>query len=71
MAADWAEVSPYGYIQAMAESSRETAAFIAENPDTTRTLIMGWSQILGQAVDEYTFNLAVDQNRSPRRQRCT
>jgi len=61
MAADWAEVSPYGYIQAMAESSRETAAFIAENPDTTRTLIMGWSQILGQAVDEYTFNLAVDQ----------
>ena len=60
-AADWADQSPYAEIQATGDLSRQTAAFIAENPDSSRTLVAGWSQILGQAVDQTTFNLAVEQ----------
>lgn len=60
-AADWADQSPYPDIQATAELSRHTVAHIQENPDSSRTLVVGWSQILGQAVDETTFNLAVEQ----------
>lgn len=60
-AADWADQSPYPDIQATAELSRQTVAHIQENPDSSRTLVVGWSQILGQAVDETTFNLAVEQ----------
>ena len=60
-AAEWADQSPYPDIRATGELSRRTAAFIAENPDSRRTLAAGWSQVLGQAVDETTFNLAVEQ----------
>jgi hypothetical protein len=60
-AAEWADQSPYPDIQATGDLSRQTAAFIAENPDSNRTLVAGWSQILGQAVDQTTFNLAVEQ----------
>ena len=60
-AAEWAEQSPDPAVQATAAASRQTAQFIAENPDSRRTLIAGWSQILGQAIDENTFNLAVQQ----------
>lgn len=60
-AAEWAEQSPLPHIQATAELSRQTAAHIQENPDSSRTLVVGWSQILSQAIDETTFNLAVDQ----------
>ena len=60
-AAEWADQSPYPDIRATGDLSRRTAAFITENPDSDRTLVMGWSQILGQAVDETTFNLAVEQ----------
>ena len=60
-AAEWAGQSPDPAVQATAEMSRQTAEFIAENPDSRRTLVTGWSQILSQAVDETTFNLAVEQ----------
>jgi hypothetical protein len=60
-AAEWAEQSPDPAVQATAAASRQTAEFIAENPDSRRTLIAGWSQILSQAIDENTFNLAVQQ----------
>ena len=60
-AADWADQSPYPDIQATAKLSRQTVAHIQKNPDSSRTLVVGWSQILGQAVDETTFNLAVEQ----------
>jgi hypothetical protein len=60
-AAVWAEESPDPAVRSTAELSRQTANFIAENPNSVRTLIIGWSQVLSQAVDEATFNLAVDQ----------
>jgi hypothetical protein len=60
-AAAWAEQSPAPEVQATAEASRQTAEFIAENPYSKSTLAAGWTQILGQAFDEYTFNTAVEQ----------
>ena len=60
-AAEWAKQSPDPAVQATAAASRQTAQFIAENPNSRRTLIAGWSQILSQAIDENTFNLAVQQ----------
>ena len=60
-ATEWAKQSPDSAVQATAEISRRTADFIAENPGSIRTLALGWSQVLTQAVDEATFKLAVEQ----------
>jgi hypothetical protein len=60
-AAQWAEQSPDPAVQATAPLSAQTAAFIADNPNSTQALIMGWTQVLTQAVNEDTFNLAVNQ----------
>lgn len=60
-AAEWASLSPDEDKQAIATRSRQTAAFLAENPDSRSAQVASWFNILNSAVDERTQNLAVSQ----------
>ena len=60
-AATWAQQSPNAAVKETAVLSQQTAEFIAENPNSKQVLLMGWMQVLNQAIDEITFNLAVYQ----------
>jgi hypothetical protein len=60
-AAEWASRSSDPQIQAIAERSRETARFLASNPDSRRARVAAWSNILTNAVDESTRQFAIRQ----------
>jgi hypothetical protein len=59
--ADWASQSQDPEIQAKAHSYRDTAMFLAKNPNSRRAQISAWMNILSSAIDEQTQQLAVQQ----------
>lgn len=60
-AAEWASLSDDEEIQAIAIRSRQTADFLAKNPDSRQAQVASWFNILSSAVDKRTQNLAVSQ----------
>lgn len=60
-AAEWGSRSSDPQIQAIAERSRETARFLATNPDSRRARVAAWFNILTNAVDESTRQFAIRQ----------
>lgn len=59
MAADWADQSDDPSAANVAQLSRQTAAFLAQNPSSREAQISGWMQIASHAVDDTTFDLAL------------
>lgn len=64
MAATWAEESSEENSQFMASLSRQTASFLASDPDSTQAKIGAWSSILITSRDEQTQDRAVEGIRS-------
>jgi hypothetical protein len=59
MAAQWASISPDTNSQQVAVNTRETARFIAKNPNSVRARIGAWQIILSNARDDATRQLAI------------
>lgn len=64
MAATWAEESSEENSEFMASLSRQTASFLASDPDSTQAKIGAWSNILMTSRDEQTQARAVEGIRS-------
>jgi hypothetical protein len=60
-AAEWASRSDDPEIQAIAQRARETASFLAKNPNSKRAQIAAWMNILLNAVDQPTRQYAISQ----------
>jgi hypothetical protein len=60
-AADWASRSPDPQLQLIAERSRQTARFLASNPDSRRARVASWYNILTNAIDDSSRQFAVQQ----------
>lgn len=60
-AADWAEQSNLPGSANAAAISRQTAAFLAQNPDSTSAQIGAWVLVLQNAVDDRTRQTARDR----------
>lgn len=52
MAADWAEQSADPEAKLVARLSRQTASFLATDPNSKSAQISSWSQILARAIDD-------------------
>ncbi|MGB8697947.1 MAG: hypothetical protein WCD18_00895 [Thermosynechococcaceae cyanobacterium] len=61
MAADWVERSPDPALRAIAPRSRETARFLASNPNSRRARVGAWSTVLSNAIDDPTRQFALRQ----------
>ena len=61
MAADWAEQSSLPDAESVAQASRQTAQFLAENPTSKAAQITAWTQIASYAVDDETRRLAIER----------
>lgn len=61
MAAKWASVYDDPEGQAIAESSEQTADFLAQNPDSRSARISTWVMVYNNAFDQTTRQLAVQQ----------
>jgi hypothetical protein len=61
MAASWASQSNTPQMQAIAQRSRQTAQFLATNPDSRRARVGSWYNILTNAIDDPTRQLAAKQ----------
>ncbi|NES84626.1 MAG: hypothetical protein F6K10_26270 [Moorea sp. SIO2B7] len=59
--AEWASDVYYSdqESKSVAELSRTTAEFLAENPDSKKALVAGWTMVLQKAVDERTRKTAI------------
>jgi hypothetical protein len=60
-AAEWASRSEDPEIQAITQRTRETADFLAKNPDSKRAQIAAWMNILLNAIDQPTRQFAISQ----------
>lgn len=60
-AADWAEQSDDVEAALVARLSRQTAAFLAANPNSTPALINGWMNVLSRAIDDVVRQEAINQ----------
>ncbi|NEQ31273.1 MAG: hypothetical protein F6K04_09730 [Leptolyngbya sp. SIO4C5] len=60
-AAEWARESPDPKSNNVAELSEKTAAFLAENPNSKAAQVSAWAQILVNAVDERTQEIAIER----------
>ena len=60
-AADWAEQSSLPDAEAVAQASRQTAQFLAENPTSKAAQINAWIQMASYAVDDETRRLAIER----------
>ncbi|MGF1570840.1 MAG: hypothetical protein ACFCVD_22655 [Nodosilinea sp.] len=60
-AASWADQSSDPAAPSVAEASRQTAAFLAQNPVSKAAQISAWIQVSNLAVDERTQRLAVER----------
>lgn len=58
-AADWAEMSNDPVGQFVAQQSRQTAQYLARNPDSKSAQVAAWSMVLSYAPDEQTQQLAI------------
>jgi len=63
VAADWALQIPGEEASAVAKISKQTANFLAENPDSQPAQISAWSNILSTALDDQTRNRAIEKIR--------
>ncbi len=61
MAAAWASQSSDPQLQAIAIRSRQTAQFLATNPDSRRARVGSWYNILTNAIDDPTRQFAAKQ----------
>jgi hypothetical protein len=61
MAAAWASQSSDPQMAAIAQRSRQTAQFLASNPDSRRARVGSWYNILTNAIDDPTRQFAVKQ----------
>jgi hypothetical protein len=61
MAASWANQSNTPQMQAIAQRSRQTAKFLASNPDSRRARVGSWFNILTNAIDDPTRQFAAKQ----------
>jgi hypothetical protein len=61
MAASWASQSSDPQMQAIAARSRQTAQFLATNPDSRRARVGSWYNILTNAIDDRTRQYAAKQ----------
>lgn len=59
--ADWADQSNDPNATNVAQLSRQTAAFLAENPSSREAQISGWMQVASHAVDDTTLDLAIER----------
>ncbi|MEA5466096.1 hypothetical protein [Leptothoe sp. PORK10 BA2] len=60
-AANWAEQSSDEDAQLTAKLSRQTAAFLETNPNSTPALISGWMNVLSRAIDDNIRQEAIAQ----------
>ncbi|HIK46828.1 MAG TPA: hypothetical protein IGR64_18430 [Leptolyngbyaceae cyanobacterium M65_K2018_010] len=60
-AADWADQSMEPEAAAVAEASRQTAAFLAQNPASKAAQISAWIQVINLAVDEQVQRIAIER----------
>ena len=58
-AADWASVYDDAESQAIAAASRQTAAFLRENPSSSAAQISAWGIVLSNALDRTTQQFAI------------
>ncbi len=63
-AAEWAEASGTPEGQAVAQLSRQTAAFLATNPNSRFAQFSAWTMVLSNAPDDRTRNKAAEQIRA-------
>jgi hypothetical protein len=61
MAAAWVSQSSDPQMQAIAARSRQTAQFLATNPDSRRARVGSWYNILTNAIDDPTRQFAAKQ----------
>jgi hypothetical protein len=61
MAARWASIQNGPQSQQIAARARETAQFLASNPDSKRAQANSWAMVLVNAVDDRTRQLAIDR----------
>ncbi len=64
MAADWASNYSDPESKAVAAVSRQTAAYLAGNPDSKTAQISAWVMVLNNAVDDRTRKRAIDRIRT-------
>ena len=60
-AAEWALKTNAPDKEALAQRNRETAAFLAGNPNSRRARIAGWTFLLSNPIDQKTQELAIKQ----------
>jgi hypothetical protein len=60
-AAEWVSQSKDPNLQAIAQRSRQTAQFLATNPNSRRARVGAWFSILSNAIDDASRKLAVQQ----------
>ncbi len=61
MAADWADVSDEPEAASVAQASRQTAAFLAENSASKAAQINAWLQVINLAVDDQVRRIAIER----------
>lgn len=61
MAAEWALKTNGKDKEAVAQRNRQTAIFLAENPDSKKAKVAGWSFILSGGLNEETQKLAIQE----------
>lgn len=61
MASSWATRSPDPQISSIAKRLHQTAKFLASNPDSRRARVSSWFDVLTNAIDNSTQQLAVQQ----------
>jgi hypothetical protein len=64
MAAEWASTYTDPESQSIAAFSRRTAQFLARNPESKFAQVSAWSQVLSNATDDRTRQIAVERIRA-------
>lgn len=59
--AQWADQSSEPEADSIAQISRQTAAFLAENPVSKAAQISGWIQVASMAIDDETRLIAIER----------
>ncbi|WP_157620112.1 hypothetical protein [Synechococcus sp. PCC 7335] len=60
-AADWAAQSDYADSDVIEKASRQTAEFLAQNPESEIAQMKAWSSLLASALNQTTRQQAIDQ----------
>jgi hypothetical protein len=60
-AAQWADASADPGSQRVADSSRQTAQFLARNPNSKKAQVAAWTMVLGNAPDDRTRRIAIER----------